>query len=587
MTSWILFYAACTSGVTSDTGTRVDPTPGPTADSDTSDTQPPTDTGPTRDPLLPPIAEQPEPVIFPEVIGTLSVAVRTADTTYAGTDDNSLSVCLTDTDCWKLDADDVDDFRVAELDIHHFEGIGLDRSAVDRVEIRSQSGDDQWRPECLALQFDGEPVHCADGLSDLKFGVEDDELSSWIDPDGLHLACDSCDPTGVTHGPMLGALAPELARIWVRSDATRRLGLRLALTGDGLETAEVVAWADPSPIDDYTHTFEVPGLTADVDYHAAIEVDGVLESDTAFGLTTPPPVGTPGDTSFSFGSCSKYEDQPIFGPIADDDPDLFLFVGDNHYANSDHLDSLRWYYRWSLERPERAALARQVVTLATWDDHDYVGNNTDGDEPGKDTAVRAFDEYWANASTGLDTLPGVFHTYSWRDLDFFFVDDRYYRGHDDSLLGQAQTDWLIEAVAASDATFKFLVCGSQWTLDGSSDSWAAYPEARDALFEALFDRGVEGLVLLSGDIHRSEFLWLEQPGGYDLLELTSSPLANSNASCSARDGQLFCHDDDRFYVRVDLSTDGDDPWFAATLVSEAGDDLESVVVQRSALTLPL
>ena len=93
-------------------------------------------------------------------------------------------------------------------------------------------------------------------------------------------------------------------------------------------------------------------------------------------------------------------------------------------------------------------------------------------------------------------------------------------------------------------------------------------------------------MLLSGDIHRSEFLWLEQSGGYDLLELTSSPLANSNSDCSARDGQLFCHDDDRYYVRVDASTDDEDPWFVATLVSEAGEDLESVVVKHSELSLP-
>ncbi len=587
MTTWILLYAACSGTVTCPDGSTSadaycpDTTTTPTITDSATDTG----TSPTRDPALPAVAPEPDPVTFPDTIGTLSIAVRTADTTYAGTDDNSLSVCLNDTACWKLDADDVDDFRVGELDIHHFEGLALARSAVDRVEIRSESGDDQWRPECLALQFDGEPVHCADGLSELKFGVEDDELQTWTDPDGLHLACGSCDPTGLTHGPMLGALEPDRARVWIRTDATRRVGLRLSLTAD-LHNADVVAWGDPSPLDDYTHTFDVAGLTPGVAYTAGVQVEGALEAGTTLSFTTPPAIGTPGDATFSFGSCSKYDDQPIFTPIAADDPDLFLFVGDNHYANSDHLDSLRWHYRWALDVPARATLARQAVTLATWDDHDYVGNNTDGSEPGRDIAVRAFDEYWAHRSTGTDELAGVFHTYEWQDLAFFFVDDRYHRGDDDSLLGQAQTDWLIDAVTASDATFKFLVCGSQWTLNGSDDSWASYPEARDALFQALFDQGVEGLVLLSGDIHRSEFLWLETTGGYDLLELTSSPLANSNAGCSDRDGQLFCHDDDRFYVRVDVSTDTDDPWFVATLVNEAGDDLESVVVKHSELTLP-
>jgi alkaline phosphatase D len=523
--------------------------------------------------------------VFPDRIGVLSVAVRTADVDYAGTDDNSLSVCLTETDCWKLDVADVDDFRLGELDVHHFEGLDLARSLVDRVEIRSESGEDQWRPECLAVQFDGEPVYCADGLSDLKFGIEDDELKSWIDPDGLHMACLSCDPTGVTHGPMLGALDPDRARIWVRTDATRRLGLRLALTDD-LANARVVAWSDPSPQTDYTATLEVGELIPDTRYVAGLEVDGVLDLATSLSFTTPPAVGTPGDTTFSFGSCSRYDDQPIFGPIAADNPDLFLFVGDNHYANSDDLNSLRWYYRWALEVPERAALVRKAVTLATWDDHDYVGDNTQGDAAGKDNALRVFQEYWANADYGTEETPGVFHEFAWRDLAFFFVDDRFYRGLEDDILGQAQTTWLLDALDASSASFKFIVSGSQWTLEGSSDSWAEYPVAQEALFQGIFNRGVQGVVLLSGDIHRSEFLWLEQAGGYDLLELTSSPLANSNSGCSQRQGQVFCEDNDRYYVRVDVSSDDEDPWFVASLVNEAGQDLGSVVVHLSELSLP-
>jgi alkaline phosphatase D len=588
VTTWILLYAACSSDVTCPDGSApVDDLCSDATQTSETDTDDPDDTGtaPTRDPALPPAAQEPAPLVFPDTFTTLSVAVRTADTTYAGTDDNSLTVCVTDTLCYKLDAADVDDFRVGELDVHHFEGLAISRGSVDRVEIRSESGDDQWRPECLALQFDGQPMYCADGLSDLKFGVEDEELQSWKDPDGLHLACASCDPTRVTHGPMLGALEPDTVRIWLRTDATRRVGMRVGLTAE-LDDADVVAWGDPSATDDYTLELQVGGLTSGVTYFAALEIDGELAPETALSFTTPPPIGTSGDTTFSFGSCSKYDDQPIFGPIAADDPDLFLFVGDNHYANSDHLDSLRWYYRWSLERPERAALVRQTVTLATWDDHDYVGNNTDGDDPGKDTAVRAFDEYWANRSVGSELHGGVFHSYEWQDLAFFFLDSRYFRGFEDSLIGDIQTAWLVDAVTASDATFKFLVSGSQWTLDGSDDSWAEYPEAREALFQSLFDQGVEGLVLLSGDIHRSEFLWLQQSGGYDLLELTSSPLANSNAGCDTRDGQLFCHDDDRYYVRVDVSTDTEDPWFVATLVNEVGDDLESVVVKHSELTLP-
>jgi hypothetical protein len=128
---------------------------------------------------------------FPEVIDILTISIRTGYDTFAGTDSNSLSVCLSETDCFPLNVPDVDDFRVGEMDVYSFEGVGLPRADVDRVEIRSNNGDDRWTARCMDLRFDGEPVYC--NTIDEYFGEEGgDELTSWIDPDGLHNPCDTC-----------------------------------------------------------------------------------------------------------------------------------------------------------------------------------------------------------------------------------------------------------------------------------------------------------------------------------------------------------------------------------------------------------
>ena len=157
---------------------------------------------------------------------------------------------------------------------------------------------------------------------------------------------------------------------------------------------------------------------------------------------------------------------------------FFLFVGDNHYADSGDLGTLRWYYKWSRAISDRAAFIAHTPILATWDDHDFTGNNHDGTSPGKAMALRAFTEYWVNPSYGTDTTPGVFHHSTWGDVDLFLLDDRYYRGLDGSLLGPGQTEWLLEKLGQSNATVKLIVSGSQWTLEGTSDSWKVFESAR-------------------------------------------------------------------------------------------------------------
>lgn len=524
-----------------------------------------------------PAAPRPPDPTFPTTIDHLSIAVRTGDGTFDGTDDNTLSVCLTATDCFGMNAADVDDFQVGGFDVYHFDSVGLDRALVDRVEIRSVDGNNLWRPACLELRFDGEPVYCRPDPGDgVGFGIEADELQSWVDPEGLHNACTTCYPTTLTHGPMLGAITTDTVRVWARTDATRTVGLRLDRDAD-LSDAPVVAWVQPSPHDDYTGTLlveDVPGGT----WHYGVEVDGVLLEQDLLSLAPT----TPGPRKIAMGSCAKLDQQPIFALIDAMDVDALLMLGDNHYANSADLESLRWFYRWSLDRPFRRDLLTHTPTVATWDDHDYVGNNTDGTAAGKDTALRAFGEYWANESVGAPGTPGVFSRWRWGDVEVFLVDDRYYRGLNGDFLGAAQTTWLVDAMASSDATFKLLACGSRWTEVGSSDSWAEFLPARDALFAELAARNVQGIVLLSGDIHRSELRWIARAEGYDLLEVTSSPLANVNSPCNA-DAPLACFDTGPSYVLLDIDTAAADPRLTATIYDAAGAPRASAEVVASQL----
>jgi alkaline phosphatase D len=425
----------------------------------------------------------PGPPDFPEVIDHLSFAVRTGPGPNDGTNDNTLSLCLNASACYRMNVADVDDFRIGEMDVYHVDGAALPRSAVDRVELRSVGGVDAWRVACVEVRFDGEPVHCAEALRLLGNGTATGESETYRDPLGLHAACTTCYPSTLTHGPMVGAVTESGARIFVRTDATRRVALYLR--DEALPAARwLAAVAYPSPDDDFTATLEASGLTPSHAYTYEIEVDGVLAPRSG-RFETAPRTGDGSAFRVVLGSCARLWDQPIFGPIAAASPELFVFLGDNHYANSPDLESLWWFYRRALEVPQRGALARTTSTLAIWDDHDFVGNNTDRTSPGRDAALRAFGDYWAQPAGGIAGQPGIFTRVVRGDVDFFLLDDRYQRDPPGTaggrILGAMQEAWLIDELSRSTATFHFLASGSIFSLTRRRDLARVSGLARRAL----------------------------------------------------------------------------------------------------------
>lgn len=554
---------------------------------------------------LVPVDPPPDPT-FPDVIDTLSIAVRTGTNPNAGTND-PIELCVSDTQCFDLDTPDIDDRQDGLVDVFHFAGLGLPRAMVDRVTLRTRSpstiDNDRWTPACLGLRFDGEPVYCNDAIGvHIGTGSSIGEVPSWTDPAGLHEACTTCWDRTLTHGPVQGGSESDTVRVWVRADATRPVALRMADGALG-DDSPIVAWALPRPADDFTAVFEVSGLEPGHDYRYRVEVDGD-RGQPSHRISTAPAPDDRSPMRFTFGSCTRDLTQPAFAPMLADEPDVFLFIGDTHYANSRHQAAHRWRYRQFRAIPERAAFLAETPTLSGWDDHDFVGNNATGTCAGRDEGLRAFAEYWANPPMGTADTPGVFYRHRWGGVELFVLDGRMYRPEvgdperrceddpspptldpADGLLGRAQWTWAVDAIASSDAVFKIVSCGSQWTLDGSRDSWASFPAARDAFLAELDARGVEGLVLLSGDIHRSEVRTIHRAGGaYDIPELTSSPIANVRSSCGAsRAERSYCIDDDTSYLVVDVDPGAVDPSLTVRVRDGSGALRHEQTFLRSAL----
>ncbi|MEZ5531289.1 MAG: alkaline phosphatase D family protein [Steroidobacteraceae bacterium] len=344
-------------------------------------------------------------------------------------------------------------------------------------------------------------------------------------------------------GPMIGDTGPTHLSIWGRANGPYQVAFEYskdrAFTAP-LRSAPVAATA----AGDFTAVVRIDGLEPGTVYWYRPLVDGVVDRYQSVPFATRTAPAGAADFRVAFGSCARFARDPvqrIFDTVVRESPDLFLWLGDNVYADSEAPEAIADEYRRQRMVHSLLPLNRTTSQLAIWDDHDFGYNNSDGTSPFKDASLATFRNYWANPSYGLPDAPGVFFRKSFGGVDFFMLDGRYYRapngdpdGPRKSFLGAAQNAWLRAELAASRAPFKILACGSGWSMaDGvDGDTWAAFRTERDALFDFLRDRRIEGVVLISGDSHVGELNCIpwSARGGYDLYDLVSSPLAQSPSS---------------------------------------------------------
>ncbi len=253
--------------------------------------------------------------------------------------------------------------------------------------------------------------------------------------------------------------------------------------------------------------------------------------------------------SFALGSClyvneEAYDrpgipyggDYEILTAIHQKKPDFMLWLGDNIYLREGDWDSQTGiFHRYTHTRslPELQPLLGSTHHYATWDDHDYGPNNSDKSYSMKETTTAAFKTFWANPNYGVANGKGITGSFEWADAQFFLLDDRYFRsglevkGGPKEMLGQDQIEWLITALAASNATFKFVACGSQIINSANMfENYAMYAE-REEFLRRVRQSGVKGVIFLTGDRHHSVLSKMtDKNGGYPFYDFTVSPLTS-------------------------------------------------------------
>jgi alkaline phosphatase D len=237
------------------------------------------------------------------------------------------------------------------------------------------------------------------------------------------------------------------------------------------------------------------------------------------------------------GSCNREDlPQPLWEPILAFRPQVWVWLGDNIYGDTDDMSVLAAKWNEQKRNPGYSKLASQATVLGTWDDHDYGKNDAGFEYRKRRESQKLFLDFLGEpADSPRRGHAGVYDARFFgppgRRLGVVLLDVRFFRAPRKSggdILGEAQWRWLARTLKSSDAQVHLICSGSQiLPTEQRHEKWADYPESRDRLFKLLADSGKGGLILLSGDRHFGEISKITNPhGGGELLELTTSGLTH-------------------------------------------------------------
>lgn len=371
----------------------------------------------------------------------------------------------------------------------------------------------------------------------------------------------------IVSGPMLGPVELREAKIWVAlQNNTDQVQLRFGKEG---ETQQSEGYpVKTSQFEFTTCIFTLGGLEPDTRYTYTVEATdskkqkkqftGSFHTKVLFQWRTPAP-----DFTFLTGSCTYFNqpqydrpgkpyggDSSIFATMARENASFMMWLGDNWYTREvDFYGNWGlWYRPWHDRKKEvLQPLLSKMSHLAIWDDHDFGPNDYGKSYTLKQTSREVFKSFWMNHSYGEDGQ-GVYTRYQHNDVDFFMLDDRWWRdseGMADSLNGQPNPDkrmfgrqqmnWLKEELRMSKGNaaiaFRVIVTGSQVLNPVSSfDKLGRFPIEYQELLRFLQDEKIEGVLFLTGDRHHSEIIKVQPPGLYPLFDITCSPLTSGTHS---------------------------------------------------------
>jgi alkaline phosphatase D len=252
----------------------------------------------------------------------------------------------------------------------------------------------------------------------------------------------------------------------------------------------------------------------------------------------------------AFGSCSRETSKAqLWQEILSKNPDVWMWIGDNVYADTHNMDSMRSAYDIQKSHPDYQQLIKTTTILGTWDDHDY-GVNDGGKffskkDQSKEELLRFLN---VPAHADVRKHKGVYQSYLFGEgqqlTKIILLDTRYFRdtlaksskkgkryetNPTGDVLGEAQWAWLEKELTDSKANLHIIASSIQFLAnDHGFEKWGNFPKARKRMFTLLEKTKPTNALFVSGDRHIAEFSKIKLLGlSYSLYDFTSSGLTHT------------------------------------------------------------
>ena len=275
-------------------------------------------------------------------------------------------------------------------------------------------------------------------------------------------------------------------------------------------------------------------------------------------------------SKIAFGSCAEEtKHQPVLDLVVKHKPDIFVYLGDNIYADTKDMKVMQAKYDSLAAKPEFQRLKKSIPLFATWDDHDYGWNDIGKYYPFKNQSKEIFLKFW-NEPAGSDRRKreGIYIDYFFEgnghrvqlillDNRTFRSDLRLYKGElsheekffypldyyphqieDSTLLGETQWQWLEEELKKP-ADIRLIGSGSQFGISFNGyEAWANFPHEQKRFLDLVKKTKASGVVFLSGDVHYAEISKLESKDLYPIYDITASGITSTWLFATPNDNRI-------------------------------------------------
>jgi alkaline phosphatase D len=250
----------------------------------------------------------------------------------------------------------------------------------------------------------------------------------------------------------------------------------------------------------------------------------------------------------------------MWGEVMQQKPDLWMWIGDNIYADTQNMDSLRAYYITQKNHPDYQKLLKSVSIIGTWDDHDY-GTNDGGKFFGKKKQSKEQLLEFLDVPPHADVRnhDGVYQSYTYgsgqQKIKVILLDTRYFRdtlarskekgkrylvNQEGDILGETQWAWLESELKNSDARLHVIASSIQFlSSDHGFEKWGNFPKARQRMLDLISKVKPVNALFVSGDRHIAEISKIDLPAlSYPLYDFTSSGLTHTWSEIWEEDNKL-------------------------------------------------